>query len=190
MLFRSALRDFEGDIDLIFFAKVWKECRDILSMNEFIALKGSLDPATDRNPQKPCLKVSSIVDIAALSRSAARKLAAEEEPKVPPTGPQPTIPEVIPAKAPAGQIAAPPVQPLAEPWASSASPIRAVHVRLSSEAADRDEGIYPLRDYIAGNPGSCPVFIHIDAKIMRVSTGINPEADMAGCAGVTEVWKE
>ena len=71
----GTLRDFEGDIDLVFFSKVWSECRDIISRDEFIALKGSVDPAHDRNPQKPSLKVTGIADIAALSRSAARKAA-------------------------------------------------------------------------------------------------------------------
>jgi DNA polymerase-3 subunit alpha len=81
----GTLRDFEGDIDLVFFSKIWNECRDLLTPDEFIALKGSIDPANDRNPQKPSFKVSSIADIAALSRSAARKAAAGDEIQVPVT---------------------------------------------------------------------------------------------------------
>jgi DNA polymerase III subunit alpha len=161
----GTLHDFEGDIDLVFFSKIWAECRDILNLDEFTALKGSIDPANDRNPQKPSLKVSSIADIAALSRSAERKASAGEEPKVP--------------------AWTAPVQP----------PVsrQAVHVRLDNAAADRDEGIYPLRDYILGNPGPCPVFIHIAVngeKIIRTTAGINPEAELKDCAGVVETWKE
>ncbi|MDR0457345.1 MAG: hypothetical protein LBH20_11770, partial [Treponema sp.] len=69
----------------------------------------------------------------------------------------------------------------------------AVHIRLDSEAADRDEGIYPLRNYILGNPGPCPVFIHISAngeKIIRTTAGISSEAELKDCAGVVETWKE
>ncbi|MDR2717953.1 MAG: DNA polymerase III subunit alpha [Treponema sp.] len=164
----GTLHDFEGDIDLVFFSKVWAECRDILNLDEFTALKGSIDPANDRNPQKPSLKVNAIADIAALSRSAARKASAGEEPKVP--------------------AWTPPVAAAA----SSAAP-QAVHVRLDSAAAGRDEGIYALRNYILGNPGPCPVFIHISAngeKIIRTTAGISLSAELKNCAGVVETWKE
>jgi DNA polymerase-3 subunit alpha len=169
----GTLHDFEGDIDLVFFSKVWAECRDILNLDEFTALKGSIDPANDRNPQKPSLKVSSIADIAALSRSAERKASAGEEPKVPAWTP-PAIP------------------PAAVPSASSAAPL-AVHIRLDSAAVGRDESIYSLRNYILGNPGPCPVFIHISAngeKIIRTTAGVSPEAELKNCAGVVETWKE
>jgi DNA polymerase-3 subunit alpha len=165
----GTLRDFEGDIDLVFFSKVWDECREMLSTDEFTALKGSIDPANDRNPQKPSFKVSSIADIAALTRSAVRKAAAGERPKVPASVTETT---------------------------SAAAPIysgHAIHVRLDTEAANRDEGIYPLRNYILENPGTCPVFIHISAngeKIIRANVGVSPEAELAGCAGIVEVWKE
>jgi len=174
----GTLHDFEGDIDLVFFSKAWAECRDILNTDEFTALKGSIDPDNDRNPQKPSLKVSSIADIAALSRSAERKASAGEEPKVPAWTPPATPP---PAAAPAVPSAA-----------SSTAPL-AVHIRLDSAAAGRDESIYSLRNYILGNPGPCPVFIHISAngeKIIRTTAGINPEAELKNCAGVVETWKE
>jgi DNA polymerase-3 subunit alpha len=159
----GTLRDFEGDIDLLFFSKIWDECRDIISLDEFIALKGNLDPANDRNPQKPSFKVSSIADIAMLSRSAARKATAGEEPKV------------------------------LSPPAVKSSPPPAIHVRLDAESANRDEGIYPLRNYITANPGPCPVFIHISAdseKIIRTTSGISLEAEPKNCAGVVETWRE
>jgi DNA polymerase-3 subunit alpha len=167
----GTLRDFEGDIDLVFFSKVWSECRDILSLDEFTALKGSIDPASDRNPQKPSLKVTGIADIAALTRSAARKAAAGEVPQVPAA-----LPENLQAATAVTTTAAP----------------QAIHVRLDSAAANRDEGIYPLRNYILANPGPRPVFIHIagsDKKI-RVTAGISLEAQFENCAGVVEIWKD
>ncbi|MCL1930795.1 MAG: DNA polymerase III subunit alpha, partial [Treponema sp.] len=93
----GTLRDFEGDIDLVFFSKVWSECRDILTLDEFTALKGSIDPANDRNPQKPSLKVTGIADIAALTRSAARKAAAGEAPQVPAALPEDLAAAATPA---------------------------------------------------------------------------------------------
>jgi len=167
----GTLRDFEGDIDLVFFSKVWDECRHILILDEFTALKGSFDPVNDRNQKKPGFKVSSIADIAMLSRSAARKVAAGEEPKIP-------------------------VQSAATPKVTAtlkAALLPTIHVRLDAEAASRDEGIYPLRNYIMANPGPCPVFIHISAdseKIIRTTAGISPEAEPKNCAGVVETWRE
>jgi DNA polymerase-3 subunit alpha len=156
----GTLHDFEGDIDLVFFTKVWCENRDFLSLGEFVALKGSIDPANTRNRKTPSFAVSSILDITALSRSAERKCAAGEQPKI------------------------------------AAAPTYAVHVRLSSEAASCDEGVYPLRDFILENPGPIPVFIHISAnalageKIIRPDAGISAEANPADCKGIKEAWKE
>jgi DNA polymerase-3 subunit alpha len=164
----GTLRDFEGDINLVFFSKIWNECRDLLTLDEFIALKGSIDPANDRNPQKPSLKVSSIADIAALSRSAARKVATGEKPEVPLTSA---------TSSSATQAASP-----------------AVHIRLNAEAASRDEGIYPLQNCILGNPGPCKVFIHIPTgggeKIIRLNASVNPETKLENCKGVIETWRE
>jgi DNA polymerase-3 subunit alpha len=178
----GSLRDFEGDIDLVFFSKPWSECRDILSVDEFVALKGSIDPANDRNPQKPSFKVSGIADIAALSRSAAKKAAAGEDPKVSAT-PSPFAPGA------AQRSNAP--QPATVTTAANAS--RALHVLLADEAAGRDEGIYPLRNYILEHPGPRSVFIHIAAnggQIIRLNTGISLDAEFKNCAGVIKTWEE
>jgi hypothetical protein len=61
---------------------------------------------------------------------------------------------------------------------------------LDSKAASRDEGIYPLRNYILGNPGPRPVFIHIAEKTIRAAAGISLEAEFENCAGVVETWKD
>jgi DNA polymerase-3 subunit alpha len=176
----GTLTDYEGDIDLVFFSKTWNDCRDLLKLDEIVALKGNIDPANDRNPAKPGFKVSSIADIASLSRSAARKAAASEEPKTaetrkPDTGPKP---QMVPLDA----------------------NNKAVHIRLNTGIADRDENLYPLRDYLTGNPGPRAVFIHVPVsggeKIIRTVTGIGTvlEGESLGalndCAGVAEVWRE
>ena len=76
----GTLQDFEGEIDLVFFSKVYADCRHLLKIDEIIALKGSIDPENERNPEKVSFKVTSIADFAQLSRSAARREAAGEEP--------------------------------------------------------------------------------------------------------------
>jgi DNA polymerase-3 subunit alpha len=176
----GTLADFEGDIDLVFFSKIWNDCRDLLKLDEIVALKGSIDPANDRNPAKPGFKVSSIADIASLSRSAARKAAAGEEPKTAETRKLTADPKPQPVTLDAHN--------------------KAVHIRLNAGVADRDESLYPLRDYLAGNPGPCTVFIHVPVnggeKIVRTATGIGTatESESLGalnnCAGVSRVWRE
>ncbi|MDR1637171.1 MAG: DNA polymerase III subunit alpha, partial [Treponema sp.] len=37
----GTLEDYEGEIPLVFFARVWAECRDLLNLDEIVALKGS-----------------------------------------------------------------------------------------------------------------------------------------------------
>jgi len=173
----GVLRDFEGDIDLVFFSRAWNECRDLLKLDEIVAFRGSIDPANDRNPEKPGFKVSSIADIAQLSRSAARKAATGEEP--PKTAAKPAT-EKTAAEKPnaAGNI----------------------HIRLNAGTAERDETLYPLRDFLAQNSGPCPVFIHVGLnngeKIIRTVTGLASAAEgeslgaLKNCAGVAEVWRE
>jgi DNA polymerase-3 subunit alpha len=174
----GTLHDFEGDIDLVFFSKIWAECRDLISLDEFIALKGSVDPSTDRNPQKPSLKVSSIADLAALSRSAERKAAAGEEPSVP----------ALETQAVKNENPANTEQPVPL--------LNEIHILLQDGAADRDENIQPLRNYLLGNSGPCPVYIHIEEKIIRANKGLSLEAEkealgvLEGCIGVARAWKE
>jgi DNA polymerase-3 subunit alpha len=184
----GTLRDFEGDIDLIFFARVWKECRDLLTLDEFAALKGNIDPANDRNPQKPGFKVSSVADLPALSRSAKKKADAGEKPKVPPA-----------TAAEKQETAYTYEETFSVSEENAGNPPRAVHIRLDAGAAGRDENLFPLRNYLGANPGPCPVFIRFSAgdgeKIIRAKTGITLDEEetlevLKGCTGVTEVWTE
>jgi DNA polymerase-3 subunit alpha len=174
----GTLQDFEGNIDLVFWAKTWKESRELLNLDEFVALKGSLDPERDRNRQHPSLKVSKVDDLAALTRSAARKAEAGDKPKVPSLETQAVKKEISPDT---GQ---------------SAPVLNEIHIRLQDSAADRDEGIRPLRNYLSGNQGPCPVFIHIGEKIIRANKGLSLEAEkealgvLEGCIGVAQSWKE
>ena len=79
----GTLQDFEGDIDLVFFSKVYAECRHLLKIDEITALKGSIDPENERSREKISFKVTSIADFPQLSRSAAKKAAAKEKPAQP-----------------------------------------------------------------------------------------------------------
>jgi len=143
----GTLQDFEGEIDIVFFSRVYEQCRNFLKLDEIIALKGSIDPENDRKPDKPGFKVTSIADFPQLSRSAARKIAAGEEP------PEPDI-----------------VKPAVKHKQAE------VHIKLRENAADSDENLLPLREYLADNSGVSTVFIHVPVpggeKIIRAAAGI------------------
>jgi DNA polymerase-3 subunit alpha len=125
----------------------------------------------DKTREKPAFQVSSVVEAAKLKRKAA-KLGAET----------------------ALTAAAPP--PGDDPGPSC----RELHIRLDRAAAEREENLFPLRDYLYGASGPCPVFIHVpvtdDELVIRAASQIGASADassleaLALCAGVAEVWPE
>jgi DNA polymerase-3 subunit alpha len=77
---------------------------------------------------------------------------------------------------------------------------REVHIRLNNTAAEREENLFPLRDFLYGAAGSCPVFIHVpvldDEAVIRTAAQISISADascieaLTSCTGVAEVWRE
>ncbi|MDR0450123.1 MAG: DNA polymerase III subunit alpha, partial [Treponema sp.] len=180
----GTLQDYEGEIPLVFFARVWAECRDLLTPDEMVALKGSIDPAGDRNPEKPGFKVTSLADMAALGRLAAKRLAAE--------GPPDEGGEEA-RKNPEGAQNGPPAENKAPETL-----FREIHIRLGRDAADEDAALYPLHDCLVDNPGPCSVFIHVPLTggetVIRTASQINASAAaisidaLKQCAGVAEVW--
>jgi DNA polymerase-3 subunit alpha len=166
----GTLQDFEGDIDIVFFSRVYAECRHLLKLDEIIALKGSIDPETERNPEKISFKVTSIADFAQLSRSAARKESSGEEPPLPAIKKQA---QILPDE---------------------------VHIRLNSDTMKSDDDLFQLRDYLAENSGSCTMYIHIPVtdgeKTVRAVTGIEISAagevieGLKKCRCVDEVWRK
>jgi DNA polymerase III alpha subunit len=59
MAFGTLQDSTKGTFDLVFFPDVWNECKSFVNLGEAVTLKGSIDNC---NPQKPCLKVSSVVN--------------------------------------------------------------------------------------------------------------------------------
>ncbi|GHV25694.1 DNA-directed DNA polymerase [Spirochaetia bacterium] len=85
--------------------------------------------------------------------------------------------------------------------AVSAGPgYRELHIRLKETAVEREENLYPLRDYLYNAAGPCAVFIHIplpgDEAVVRTTAQITSSADascieaLTLCNGVAEVWPE
>ncbi|MCL2214417.1 MAG: DNA polymerase III subunit alpha [Treponema sp.] len=173
----ATLQDFEGEIDLVFFEKVYTECRHLLKLNEIIALKGSIDPESERNPEKISFKVTSMADYPQLNRSAAKKAAAGEMP-----------PE---------QEAEKTNEKKKEEQSEE------VHIRLKEGAADSKEELNRLRDFLADNSGSLTIFIHVPVskgelseRIIRAMSGLDITADndtienLKNIDCVVDVWRK
>ncbi|MDR3276735.1 MAG: DNA polymerase III subunit alpha [Treponema sp.] len=191
----GTLQDERGEIDLVFFAKDWKNCKDLAAVDEMAALRGSLDAPNERN-RKASFKVSSIQDINKLVRAAAKRADTT----------------VVAGTTGAGKL----VEPVAVPDDDAAaitsrarvsdsgnglaprSVSREVHIRLKEAAVDRDEDLYPLRDFLIDNPGPCQVFIHIPVSgretVVRTAPRISADADqeriaaLSACEMVSAVW--
>jgi DNA polymerase-3 subunit alpha len=83
---------------------------------------------------------------------------------------------------------------------------RELHIRLKEAATEREENLFPLRDYLYGASGPCSVFIHIPIPgdeavkdteaVVRTAAQITCSADascveaLTLCNGVAEVWPE
>jgi DNA polymerase-3 subunit alpha len=166
----GTLQDFEGEIDLVFFSRVYADRRHLLKLNEMTALKGSVDPENEQKPGKVSFKVSSIADLELLSRTAAKKAADDEKPPIPDllkvTGKHPDE----------------------------------VHIKLHKDASQNNEGMLELRDYLAENSGSNTIFIHIpvngEDKTIRAASGLDMSGDgyviegLKQCKCVAEVWRK
>jgi DNA polymerase-3 subunit alpha len=168
----GTLQDFEGDIDLVFFSRAYSECRTLLNLDEITAFKGNIDPENERDPQKISFKVSSIADFAQLTRAAARKKAAGEAP------PAHVTEERKPAEKPQDEI----------------------HIKLAEGAADNEENLIPLRDYLAENTGACIIFLHVPVsgkeKVIRAFSGVDISGkndvieEIQKCKCVDKAWRK
>jgi len=77
---------------------------------------------------------------------------------------------------------------------------REIHIRLKSDAAEKEENLYPLRDHLFEHSGSCSVFIHVPVpggeSVVRTATQITSSSDqwalesIGMLPGVAEVWRE
>jgi len=164
----ASIQGRDGEMDALFFARAWENCKALVSVDEILALKGSIDPEKDRNPQKPSFLVSSVQDINRLLRLAAKKAAELGD-------------------ASDVEIAGD---------TGSASGYRKVHIRLATGAPDDRAALSSLKAKVEGNPGNCPVYIHIPVNgtaetIVRAAAGINaftPICALAECAAVADAW--
>jgi DNA polymerase-3 subunit alpha len=174
----GTIEDFRGEIDLVFFSRAWENCKALTAVDEVVALKGTIEPARDKNPGKFVFNVSSVQDLNKLLRAAAKKVSE--------------VPAAVPATT-------------KETKAGESAPYREIHIRLAASAANNEAALNSLRERLYENPGNCPVYLHIPAAsegttskdssetVIRTANHINAVVLLSDlspekCAAVADVW--
>ncbi|MDR2783915.1 MAG: DNA polymerase III subunit alpha, partial [Treponema sp.] len=183
----SSIEDFNGQIDLVIFSDAWEKCRNTLTIDKIIALKGKLDKS--RRPDRPSLIVNEFLDPDHLQKEAesnpkdAAEKAGGKKPPKPHASSQPVAPAASHTEKPRAQI---------------------VHIRLTETAVETavetDNTLIVLRETLLEKRGSCAVFLHVPGAegetIIRTTSQIQASADDAAiemyarCGGVEKVWAE
>jgi len=177
----GTLQDPGGEIDILFFAKTWENCKAKAVVDEVLALKGTIEAQRNQyngknGNEKTTLVVTSIQDVNKLIRVADKKAAGKKS----------------------GQT-----------QEDSADKVKTtMHIRLAAGAAENQEMLSFLKSCIEENPGSSPVFIHVPVfalgkeisqdenpkeTIIRVAGLIDAEASVSlgsleRCPAVADVW--
>ena len=182
----GTLQGYNGEIDLVFFAKAWENCKALTALDEMTAFKGTIETQKGKNAdansgsngssrpiaEKCSFMVSSIQDLNKLVR-AAEKMALN--------APKDEIPD-----ADATNVSAQKTNELSG---------REIHIRLNINAADNETVLYPLRERLEENPGTCPVYIHVPGltkeTVIRTANQIDAgiSQSIADLVAVADVWR-
>jgi DNA polymerase-3 subunit alpha len=204
----GVLQDYSGEIDLVFFSSVWKDCKDFIVVDEMTALKGTIDPKNDKNPAEPSFKISSVPDLGRLIRAAARKAAAEPERAGGDADAGIPDDELAAGLAPAGAIAVYDESGAEDAFFAATFPDADYSEDDTDDAAGGSgdaatappvtefQALPEIREYhvrLAANPGGAALLIHVPVsqgeKVIRSASGIGCAVDaLSGCAEVAEAW--
>jgi DNA polymerase-3 subunit alpha len=77
----GSLEDSNGEIDLVFFAKAWEECKPLAVPEKILAISGAFEPVRNNNARKTGLLVSGIHDLNELLQRAANIAMEQPKPK-------------------------------------------------------------------------------------------------------------
>ncbi len=75
----GTLQSPDGEIDIVFFAKAWENCKNKAVIDEILALKGTIEAQRNQSNGKNTLLVTSIQDINKLVRAADKKEAGTKD---------------------------------------------------------------------------------------------------------------
>ncbi|GHV94851.1 DNA-directed DNA polymerase [Spirochaetia bacterium] len=189
----ASLADYNGEIGVTIFPKAWTELQDKLEENSITALRGKIKKDSFKN--RYAFYPDTMLSIKRLKSKYDKLVAA---------GNGPNIENERQFDDNVSQVDNEP-QPDNVSGSGAASngaadSGRGIHIKLRQEAASRDENLFPLRDYLAGNPGDYPVYIHMQVgggeKVIRTVTGIGVAstgeslAILKSCDVVAEAWRE
>jgi DNA polymerase-3 subunit alpha len=169
------LADYRGEIDLVFFERVWAEVADKINVEDKIAVKGAIDHSRG----KFNLRVNRMLDLDRLAKKAARQADKPAQ-----TPPEPAAPPAsgTPSSAPSGET----------------PQTRALHIRLYKAAAANADLLSSLRTLLSRQEGDCSVYLHVPLergeKVIRPSEAMTARADneylarLKNDAAVDDVW--
>ncbi|GHU09518.1 DNA-directed DNA polymerase [Spirochaetia bacterium] len=171
----ATLTDYNGEIGLTIFPKVWADLNEKLQDGAITVLKGKVK--FDEFKKRYMFFVDSMPNLSRLKSKCDR----EQWPDAPAEN----------AEEISSSIA-------------SASSWKELHIRLRALTEEHEEKLFPLRDYLVDHPGSCSVFIHVplggsveaaSEKVIRTANQISANADEVCIDGLTaypevaEVWR-
>jgi DNA polymerase-3 subunit alpha len=183
------LADYRGEIDLVFFDRVWSEIEEKLNIDDKIALKGTLDHARG----KSSFLVDRLLDIDRLAKKAAKL----------PDNPAPLSSKEAPLPAKEAQFPSEPSASQTSPSSGEApspaeTPAHSLHIRLVKAAACNAEQLYPLRALLSRQEGACSVYLHVPLeqgeKIIRTPAALTASSDaeyltrLKNVAAVDDAW--
>jgi DNA polymerase-3 subunit alpha len=184
----GSLADYRGEIDLVFFDRIWTEIAEKINIDDKVAFKGTLD----HSRSKCSFRVDRLLDLDRLAQKAAKL----------PEKPETERPDVVPPQNNAPVADYPPSTAeflaVAEGLPSSENLLPVLHIRLDKVAACNAEQLYPLRAFLSRQEGSCSVYLHVPLeqgeKVIRTPAAMTASSDaeylarLKNIAAVNEAW--
>jgi DNA polymerase-3 subunit alpha len=199
----GALQDEGGTIDLVFFPRTWKNCKDILIEGEMVAFRGSLEGPSEMR-KKCSFQVSSVQDINKLVKAAAKEdeenishkgtEARREEQESVNTSDDNTTHSSAPLRGSLDNA----VDGSSGADGLTTPSYTAIHIRLNADDAGAEQSLTPIRDCLYESSGHCRVFIHVPIKdgeaivqtAVSLSVGAGCMDQLKACKAAAEVWGE
>jgi DNA polymerase-3 subunit alpha len=176
----ASLADYNGEISVTFFQKIWTDVKDSLVENEAAVFKGKVKKDAYKN-NRPVFYPDSMPSLKRLK--GKYKDGAPAASRAWSSGGT-TVADVQPQYAVSRQ----------------ADAFRELHIRLRQDAAAAENNLIPLRNYLVENRGPCTVFIHVPVQngeqVIRTAAQLSITVDpvhveaLTQYPAVAEVWRQ
>ena len=166
----ATLQNDRGEIDLVFFSRTWENCKALVSLDEILALRGSVDAS--RNSSKPGFLVSSVQDINKLLKAAAKKAEEMEKP--------PDVPAPQKVQVPAHEVHI----RLTADAVKNESALYSLRDFLAEK-----RGECPVFIHIQDNAGEAAEKVIRASEYFRIGVSVSKD-DLAKCPVIADAWTQ